>query len=381
MDFTLDADHLALRDAVRRWCDGELPAPARGAAPDVAARAHLQAGLAALGVSGLLVDGAHGGSGLGGVELMLVAQEFGRALVAGPWLPSAVMAAPLIAAAGDARQRERWLPALVRGERSAALACHEPGARYALDAAGTTARRDGAGWRLAGRKAHVLDGDAADLLLIVARAGEGPTLFAIDAQTPGLRRLGHDTLDGRRAAAIELADVQVGDERRLGPVGGALPFVQSTIDRAEAALCAEAAGSMEALLALTAEHLRTRTQFGAPLARLQALQHRVADIAIALEQVRSMACVAALALQAPEGRERERLLSAAKALVAPLARRVAFDAIQLHGAMGMTEECPAARHAKRLIGIGQWFGDADFHLRRFASRRPPDPASSEGEPR
>jgi pimeloyl-CoA dehydrogenase len=132
-------------------------------------------------------------------------------------------------------------------------------------------------------------------------------------------------------------------------------------------LVAEAAGAAEALLALTLEHLRTRRQFGAPLAKFQALQHRVADQAIALELLKSMACVAALALEAEDEAVRERGVSAAKVLAAQLGRQAALAAIQLHGAMGMTEECAAARYARRLIAIGQQFGDASLHLRRFAS--------------
>lgn len=237
----------------------------------------------------------------------------------------------------------------------------------------TTATPEGGGWRIDGRKALVLGGEDAQLLLVVARTSgaqtdsDGLTLFCVDAKAPGLSCHGFATLDGRRAATLELQSVRVGPERIVGPMGGALPHVERAVERGEAALCAEAAGALDALVQLTAEHLRNRRQFGSPLAKFQALQHCMADMAIALEQIKSMACVAALALQADARNERQRLLSAAKSLTAQLGRRCAFDAIQLHGAMGMTEECAASRYAKRLIGIGQWFGDASFHQRRFAS--------------
>ncbi len=373
MDFSLDDDHLALRDAVQRWCEAEHPAQARGVLPASERAASLRAGLAGLGLLGLHVAPEHGGLGLGPVEALLAAQELGRVLDAGAFVPTALMSAALIAEAGSPAQRQRWLPALVDGRLGAALACQEPGARYALQQVRCSARWADGAWRLDGRKALVLGGDDANLLLLVARTAgaeddaQGLTLFALDAGTPGLQRQAHDTIDGRRAAALVLDGVQAAEDCIVGPLGGALPLVQRAVDRAEAALCAEAAGALDALIQITAEHLRTRRQFGAPLAKFQALQHRVADMAIALEQVKSMACAAALALQADSAAERQRLLSAAKALTAQLARRCALDAIQLHGAMGMTDECVASRYARRLIGIGQWFGDASHHLQRFAA--------------
>jgi pimeloyl-CoA dehydrogenase len=376
MDFSLSDDHLALRDAVQRWCEAEHPAHSRGVLPAPQWAAGLRAGLASLGLLGLHVDPEHGGLGLGPVEAMLAAQELGRVLDAGPFVPTALMSAALIAEAGSAAQQQRWLPALAEGSLSAALACQEPGARFALTQVRCRARAVDGGWRLDGRKALVLGGDDADLLLVVARTAgadddaQGLTLFALDAVTPGLARQAHDTIDGRRAATLVLDGAQAAEDCIVGPLGGALPLVQRAVDRAEAALCAEAAGALDALIQITAEHLRTRRQFGAPLAKFQALQHRVADMAIALEQLKSMACAGALALQADSDAERQRLLSAAKALTAQLSRRCALDAIQLHGAMGMTDECVASRYARRLIGVGQWFGDAALHLQRFAAAAP-----------
>jgi len=371
MDFSLDDDHLALRDAVRRFCAAEFPAHERGNAETPELEAQRHAACAELGLLGLPFDTEFGGSGQGPVEAMLVATELGRALAGIGWLANAVLAGPLLAEAGTPAQCSRWLPALARGERRLAFACHEPEARYTLTDVQTRARRDGDGWILDGRKSLVLGGDSADALVVVARtAGErrerdGLTLFLVDADAPGLGRQPFGLLDGRRAAHLGLAGVRVAADALVGTPGAALPFVEAAVDRAEAALCAEAAGALDALLALTLEHLRTRRQFGAPLARFQVLQHRVADIAIALEQVRSMACAAALALQSDVPAERQRLVSAAKALVARLGRECGLVAIQLHGAMGVTDECRAGHYAKRLIAIGQLFGDAAFHLARF----------------
>lgn len=364
MDFTLDEDHLALRDAVRRFCEGEYPAHERGSAETAARAAQRHAAMADLGLLGLPFDASHGGSAQGPVEAMLVARELGRALAGGSWLATVVLAGQLLAEAASPAQRDRWLPALARGELRAALAFEEPDTRYDFSQPRTQARLTGSEWDLTGGKSNVLDGDAAMLLIVLAHAPQGPTLFALPADAAGLARRPHRTIDGRGAAHLELHQVRA---ERIGAEGGALPFVRRAVDRANAMLCAEAAGAADALLGLTLEHLRTRRQFGVPLAKFQVLQHRVADQAIGLEQIESMACIAALSLGADRASARERGVSAAKVLASQLGRSAALTAIQLHGAMGMTEECAAARYAKRLIAIGQQFGDAGCHLRRFAS--------------
>ncbi len=376
MDFSLDDDHVALRDAVRRYCDRELPAQQRGQRQSAAQMAQRWAGLAELGLLGLPFDPELGGSGQGAVETMLVAQELGRALAGSAWIASVVLAGPLLAEAGTPAQCAQWLPALVAGDLRLALACGEPGARHDTADVQTTARRDGSHWVLDGHKSLVLHGDSAGLLLVVARsAGQrhdqsGLTLLAIDATTPGLRVQGFDTLDGGRAAHLELRAVRVTADRVVGTVDAAWPLIDAALDRANAALVADAAGAMEALLELCVEHLRTRKQFGAPLARFQVLQHRIADMLLAVEQAKSMACAAAMAVNAGDATQRARLVSAAKALVAPLARQAGLTAIQLHGAMGMTDECRVGHCAKRLLALNTLFGDAPFHLRRFAACSP-----------
>lgn len=374
MDFSFTDDHIALRDAVQRFCDGEYPAPERGNPEDAELARRRWQGMAELGLLGLPFPAAYGGSELGHVELMLVAQELGRVLGGGAWLSSVAMAGQLLAGAGTPAQCDRWLAPLARGELQLALACSEPGARYDAARVATSARREGDGHVLDGRKSLVLYGAEADLLLVVARTSggvdeaEGLTLFAVDAGTPGLTVRGHGTLDGRRAATLELQGVRVPADRVIGPVGGAWPLVEAALDRANALLVADAAGAMEALMDLTTEHLRTRRQFGAPLAKFQVLQHRIADMAITLEQAKSMACAAAMALDAGDAAQRRRLVSAAKALVAPQARQFGLAAIQMHGAMGVTDECRASHYAKHLMTIGQLFGDASHHLRRFAAQ-------------
>lgn len=371
MDFALNDDHLALRDAVQRFCDGEYPAEHRGnpESPDQS-RQRWQA-MAELGLTGLPFASAVGGSEQGPVEVMLVAQELGRALGGGAWLSSTVMAGQLLAALGSPAQQQRWLPALANGTLQGALALYEPAQRYAWQQVATHAEADGEGYRISGRKTLVLHGDTARLLLVVARTSghtgdrEGLSVFAIEADTPGVQLQSFDTLDGRRAAHIRLDQVRVGADQCLGTPGQAHDALDAVLDAANAALCAEAAGAVQALIEHTTEHLRTRKQFGAPLAKFQVLQHRVADMAIALEQLKSMACAAAAAVAGGDAAQRRRVVSAAKVLASQQGRQIGLTAIQLHGGMGMTDECRVGHYTKRLMVIGQLFGDAAWHLQRL----------------
>ncbi len=369
MDFSLNDDHLALRDAVRRFCDGEYPAEHRGN-PETREQSDRRWGaMGELGLLSLPFAADFGGTGQGAIEVMLVAQELGRALGGGAFLASTVMAGELLRRLGSPAQQRQWLPALAAGRLQASVALYEDGLRYHWQEAKTQATETLGGHVLEGRKRLVLHGDTAGLLLVAARidGDAGLSLFAVDAHAPGVQVQGFDTLDGRRAAHVRFERVQVGADRLLGARGAAGEAIEAALDAAVAALCAESAGAVEALLALTAEHLRTRRQFGAPLAKFQVLQHRVADMAIGLEQLKSMACAAAMAVEAGDAARRRRLVSAAKVLASQQGRQIALAAIQMHGAMGMTDECRVGHYAKRLMVIGQLLGDAAWHLRRMGT--------------
>lgn len=373
MDFALNEDHLALREAVQRFCDGEYPAEQRGNPQTEAQRRQRWQAMADLGLLGLPFPAESGGSEQGPVELMLVAQEFGRALGGGAWLASTVMAGQLLARLGNAAQQQQWLPKLASGELQAALALQEPGTRYEWQQVSTRLSRSAAGHVLNGRKTLVLDGDSADLLLVVARSSgasddrQGLSVLLVDARAPGVQVQGFDTLDGRRAAHVSFEQVQVADDCLLGEEGQAADAIEAVLDAANALLCAEAAGAVESLLAQSADYLKTRKQFGAPLAKFQVLQHRIADIAIALEQLKSMACAAA-AVQGEEPARRRRVVSAAKAYASQQGRQIGLAAIQLHGGMGMTDECRIGHYTKRLLVIGQLLGDSAWHVQRVAAQ-------------
>lgn len=379
MDFSLNDDHIALRDAVQRFCDSEYPAQHRGQPETPQDSQRRLRALAELGLLGLPFGADVGGSEQGPVEVMLVAQELGRALGGGAFVASTVMAGELISRLATDSQKQQWLPAMAQGQWHAAVAVHEADARYDWQqvrvAARPVAAPGGAAYRMDGRKTGVLHGDSAGLLLVLARtAGEandrsGLTVFAVDPVTTGVTVQGYDTLDGRRAAHVAFDNAVLPAESVLGVPGAAAEAVEAALDAGIAALCAEAAGAVEALLTHTADHLRTRKQFGAPLAKFQVLQHRLADMAIALEHLKSMACAAAMAVAAGEPAQRRRLVSAAKVLTGQLGRKAGLDSIQLHGGMGMTDECRVGHYVKRLIVIGQTLGDAAWHLQRVTPAR------------
>jgi hypothetical protein len=214
---------------------------------------------------------------------------------------------------------------------------------------------------------------AADTLLVSARSSgdskdaSGVSLFRIPRDAPGLKLDLYPTIDGRRAADVYLQGVQVPAGGRLGADGGVLPMIEAALDIGLAALCAEAVGIMQALLDATVTYVQSRQQFGVAIGRFQALQHRIADMLIHLEQARSMSYLAALRCTDENVSERRRALSAAKAVVGQSARFVGQQAVQLHGGMGMTDELIVSHWFKRLTAAELMFGDSDTHLQRFAA--------------
>ena len=375
MDFSLTEEQQLLRDSLARFVANEysfeerkgIVASPKGWGDKVWSK------FAEMGLLGVPFAEAHGGFGGSGVDLMVVMQEFGRGMVVEPYLSTVVLGGGLVNLAGTAAQKRDILPGIIKGKWLLALAHGEPQSRYDLHEVAASARREPSGFVLNGRKSVVLHGASADTLVVSARTAgaqrdrAGITLFLVDSKTRGVNVSGYRTIDGLRAADIELDGVHVGDEAVLGPVDGALPLLEQAVDRGAAALCAEAVGVMEALNAATLDYLKTRQQFGQPIGRFQALQHRAVDMLMHAEQSKSMACLAAVKCESQDARERSRAVSAAKSLVGRSGRAVAKEAIQLHGGMGVTNELPAAHLAKRLTMIDFWLGDSDWHTERFAA--------------
>jgi hypothetical protein len=331
------------------------------------------AGLAELGVLALNVPAAQGGLGFGPLETLSVMGACGRSLLLEPFLSSAVIATALLRAFADEAAAAELLTRMASGDAIAVLAHYEPDSRFETQWVRTRAQKSGDNYQLDGHKAVVLHAGAADTLLISARiSGEpqdarGISLFRVPRDSKGLNLDQYPTIDGQRAADVYLKGVQIPASSRLGAEGDALPAIDAALDVGLAALCAEAVGVMQALVDATVAYVQSRQQFGTPIGRFQALQHRIADMLIHLEQARSMSYLAALRCIDENVAERRRALSAAKALVGQSSRFVGQQAVQLHGGMGMTDELIVSHWFKRLTAAELMFGDSDTHLQRYAA--------------
>lgn len=374
MEFDYTEEQQAIQDSLQRWLGKHYSFERRREwlRSEADCSEEAWATYAEMGLLALPLPEAHGGLGGSGVDTALVMEQLGAALALEPYLPTVVLGAGLVAELGSPAQCDALLPAVAEGRLRLALAHQEPGGRHARHHVATTARREGAHWVLDGRKAVVLGAPQAQRLLVSARTAgadrdaQGISLFLVDAGTPGLAQRAYANHDGQRAAELALSGVRVDDAARLGPVDGALPAIERALDRALAALCAEAVGVMSALNAATLDYLKTRQQFGVAIGSFQALQHRMADMVIAAEQARSMATLAAVKCDAADAAERSRVCSAAKAFIGQQGRFVGQQAMQLHGGMGLTDELMAAHLFKRLTLIDTCLGDTDHHFERFS---------------
>ncbi|MNF57784.1 Acryloyl-CoA reductase (NADH) [compost metagenome] len=314
----------------------------------------------------------YGGFGGSGVDTLLVMTELGRSLCLEPYLHSVVFAGGLIAQLGSEAQKQELLPQIGSAALQLAVALEEPQSHYQLHNVETRAEAVQGGWKLNGRKTVVIGGQSAGLILVSARVAggardeQGISLFLVDPQADGLRRRSFPTLDGRTACELYLDDVLVSSAALLGEPGQVLPALRYQQGRAIAAQCAEAIGSMEAACALTLDYLKTRKQFGQPIGKFQALQHRMVDMRIELDQATSMAIHAACVADQPDSAERCRVLAAAKFIVSRAGRFIADQGIQLHGGIGLTWEYVLSHHAKHLLMVARQFGDDDHCLREFS---------------
>ncbi len=319
---------------------------------------------AELGLPAINLPEDHGGIG-GPEELAIVFEALGAAMALEPLLASSVLAGTALARSGG----EAWLPGIADGSTIAAFAHGESAARHDPAWVETRARRQDDRWLLNGRKTAVLHGDSAGLLVVSARVSgppgsrDGLGLFVLRADVPGVARRGGALQDGMRIADITFEDAQA---ERLG--GEAWPAIEAAIQAAAVALLASSVGAMQAALDLTVEYLKTRRQFGKPIGSNQALQHRAADMLVAVEEARSMALLAAEALAEPDAARRVADIARARLVVARGARFVGQQAVQLHGGIGMTEDYAAGHYLRTLTIASQLFGDAEWHLGQLAAR-------------
>ncbi|HYD95520.1 MAG TPA: acyl-CoA dehydrogenase [Noviherbaspirillum sp.] len=372
MDFNYSPEQQQFRDALRRFIDKDYTFEHRNkiVRSEQGVSDEAWATLAELGMTALPVPEAQGGFNGSAVDMMVVMQELGRGIVVEPYFAT-VFGAQFLKLAGG---HDDLLEQLAGGGLKLAVALGEQQARHELSDVATTAKQDGDGFVLNGKKTVVIHGAQADRLIVSARSSggqrdaQGISLFVVPADAAGITRRDYRTIDCQRAADISFDNVRVPASALLGQAGAGWDILDAAADYGATLLCAEAVGAMDALNAATLEYLKTRQQFGVPIGKFQVLQHRMAEMFMQAEQARSMATLAAVKVASADANERRRNVSAAKARVGQALKYVGQQAVQLHGGMGVTNELPAAHHFKRLTMIEQTLGDTDYHLARFAAQ-------------
>lgn len=376
MDFTFTEEQQMLLETTRRFIQKDYGFEARRKILRDTPHGHdpeIWQGLADIGLLALNVPEQHGGMGGNALDTMLAMQAMGEGLVLEPYLANAVLATHLLAMLATQEQQAALLPGMAAGEKIAVLAHDEPSTRFDWQAVKTSAARKGTGYVLSGHKSVVSHAANADVLLVSARLEGSGTLgvFAVPSDAAGLRQLPYRTVDGSSASEVWLEQVAVDADARIGgdvdaesESGSALA---DTLDWGLMAVSAEAVGALDKILAATVEYGRTRKQFGQPIARFQALQHKMADMVLHIEQARSMSYLAAVRCTDADLSLRRHGLSSAKVVVGQACRFAGQQAVQLHGGMGVTDELDVSHYFKRLMAIELQFGSTDTHLERVAA--------------
>lgn len=372
MDFDLNESQGMLQDSVRKLLSDKYGFENRKAymAGETGWSRELWAQYAELGLLGLPFDEEDGGFGGGGEEVMIVAEQMGRHITLEPWFSTVVLGGGFLRHGGAADLRADMVAGIAGGGVLLAFAQQERQSRYDLHDVATTAKKDGGAWVITGRKGMVLHGDTADHFVVTARVSGnrrdagGIGVFLVPAKGEGVSVRGFRQVDGNRAAEVEFSDARA--EHVLGTPEDGLALVNKVVDEAIAALAAEAIGAMDVVHAMTLDYMKTRQQFGKPIGSFQALQHKAADMLVAIEQSRSMAYFATMAARDPDAEERRRNMHAVKAQIGRSQRLVGQEAIQLHGGIAMTMEYAAGHYFKRLTVNEATFGDTDFHLRSLS---------------
>ncbi|MCY4318601.1 MAG: acyl-CoA dehydrogenase family protein [Alphaproteobacteria bacterium] len=373
MDFDYSEDQKLLQESMQRFVRENYSFEARRALVATEqgySDAHWTR-FAELGWLGIPFPEEYGGLGMSGVETMVVMEAIGSGLVAEPYLSTVILGGGAVSAAGSDAQKDEILPAIAEGRCKLAFAFAERQARYNLQDVEMRAVAENGNYRLSGTKSVVFGAPTADRFVVSARTGGGSrdaagiTLFLVAADAPGLSVRSYPTADGLRAGEVMLDNTPA--EGVLGEVDSALTTIEEVVDRAIAAVAAEAVGLMGALNDMTLEYLKTREQFGQPIGRFQVLQHRMVDMFIAHEEAKSMAMMAAMRIDEDDPGVRKKAMSATKVQIGKSARFIGQQSIQLHGGIGMTDEYAAGHYFKRLTMIDRSFGDSDYHLRRYAA--------------
>ncbi len=373
MDFALTEEQTLLQDSVEKFvrdnCDVERRR--RLNKTELGYDAGVWQQFAELGWLCVPFTEEQGGFGGSAADVMVMAEALSKGLVREPFLSTVVTCGGFLRHGGTAEQQAAYIPAIIEGAQQWAFAFAEQGAGYNLTAVTTSADATDTGYVINGAKEAVLNGHEGDFLIVSARtSGEardqsGVSLFIVDANQDGISKQSFTAVDGSRAANIEFNNVEVTADRLLGELDNALPLMEAVIDDSIIAMGGEALGAMQVLLNDTVEYTKTREQFGQPISKFQALQHRMADMYLKVEETRSLLFNAAI--QSDEGSaDKAKACAALKVKIAEAGRFVSQEAIQLHGGIGMTDELGVGHHFKRLLVLGMLYGDEDYYVSRYA---------------
>ena len=373
MDFSYSEIQEMLDDSVGKFIanDYDFDARQKYAASENGYSPEVWQTFAELGWTAVPFSEEDGGFGGGPADLMILMLRFGKGLVVEPYLANIVLAGGVLRRAASASQKEKWLQPVIAGELQAALAYAEPQSRYDIANIGTAAVADGDGWVISGNKGVVFNGGNAQLLVVSARTSgaqadkDGITLFAVPADSDGVRVRTYPTVDGHQAAEIRFDKVAVGADAILGKPGGGFATLDAAIDEATLAVSAEAVGIMQIMAEKTVEYSKNRMQFGVPIGSFQALQHRMVDMFTDCEQSYSLLLWATMRAAAGDAQAKH-AISSIKYQVGTVGRKVGQEAVQIHGGMGVSWDVDIAHYFKRLTVIDQILGNADWHLDRLA---------------
>ena len=372
MDLSISEEQSAIRDVISRFIENEYDFEKRMsiAEGDSAFDSDVYNFFVEQGFTAIPFSEEDGGLNGGPVETMLIMKEIGRGLVLEPYLENVILAGGVLKRLATDEQKSKWLSKIINGELQSTLAFTEPQSRFNLNDVATIAKDNGDKVIINGKKSFVLNGKEADIIIVPVRTSgsqteaEGISLFVVESDLPGITKNNYKTVDGHSASEIIFKNVEVNKDNLLGELGKGYQTLESTIDDATLAVCAEATGIMKSLHDKTVEYSKNRVQFGVPIGGFQALQHRMVDTLMACEETESI-LLWALTTNQDDSSSLKKAISGLKYQIGTAGKHVGQEAVQLHGGMGISWELDIAHFFKRLSSIEILFGNADFHMKRF----------------
>ena len=372
MDLSISEEQSAIRDVISRFIENEYDFEKRMsiAEGDSAFDSDVYNFFVEQGFTAIPFSEEDGGLNGGPVETMLIMKEIGRGLVLEPYLENVILAGGVLKRLATDEQKSKWLSKIINGELQSTLAFTEPQSRFNLNDVATVAKENGDKVIINGKKSFVLNGKEADIIIVPARTSgsqtetAGISLFVVESDLPGITKNNYKSVDGHSASEITFKNVEVNKDNLLGEIGKGYQTLESTIDDATLAVCAEATGIMKSLHDKTVEYSKNRVQFGVPIGGFQALQHRMVDTLMACEETESI-LLWALTTNQDDSSSLKKAISGLKYQIGTAGKHVGQEAVQLHGGMGISWELDIAHFFKRLSSIEILFGNADFHMKRF----------------